>query len=63
MGILPKLFLDQVKAEIKRKLVSGEARKLLFSVVEREFNIRHHKICIVCLEAVARRLDDISSNR
>ena len=30
--------------EINRELVSGEVRKLLFSVVRREFNGRHYNI-------------------
>ena len=40
----PKLFLDQLYARINRKLVSGEGRKRLFSVVRREFNSRHYNI-------------------
>ena len=36
-----QLFLDLLNSWSDRKLVSGEDRKLLFSVVEREFNSRH----------------------
>ena len=42
--ISPKLFVDRLNAWINRKLVSGEVRKLFFSVVKREFNSRHYNI-------------------
>ena len=43
MGSFPEtyinpLFLDQFKAWIYRKLVSGKVRKILFSVVKREYS-------------------------
>ena len=41
------------------KLVSGAVRKLLFSVVKREFSRGHYNIksAFFCFEAVARGLD------
>ena len=51
---------------MNRKLVSGEVRKLLFSFVKlkREFNSLHYNIsCILCFEAVACGLDNISNNQ
>ena len=42
--ISPKLFVDRLNAWINGKLVSGEVRKLFFSVVKREFNSRHYNI-------------------
>ena len=50
---------------INRKLVSGEVRKLLFSVVKREFNkqspLQYSEF--VCFETVPRRVDNVWDNR
>ena len=47
--------------KINRKLVSREVCKLnKFIVFKKESNSRYHDICIVCSEAVARELDDVS---
>ena len=42
--------------EINRKLVSREVRELLFSVIKRELNSRHHNI-LHCFEAFKKRVD------
>ena len=49
---------------MNRKLVSGNVRKFLFSVLNREFYIRYYNI-LHCFgyEANTRRLDEISNNR
>ena len=52
--------------EINRKLAPGEVRKLLVSVVKREFNSRHYNILFCfffCFEAVSRGLHNVSNNR
>ena len=56
--------------EIHRKLVSEEIRKFLFSAVKKEkwdfihsWYVAITIFCIVCYEAVARGVDNVSHNR
>ena len=63
MWISPKIFLDQLNTWIHVKLVSGEVRKLLLSVVTKNWTVANTILCTFCFEAVARGLDDVSNNR
>ena len=63
MWISPKLFLDQFKAWINQKLVFEESANF-YSVLSRgNSTIIITTFCIVCFEAVAGGLDDVSNNR
>ena len=65
MWMSQKLLLDRSNPWINRKLVSGEVRKILFSVVKREFNkqspLQYSEF--VCFATVVRRLDDVWDNQ
>ena len=65
MWISPKLFLDQLAFEINQKLISGEVRKLLFSVNKRAqwdiWCVAIATFCKIGSEKVARGLNDVSN--